>query len=354
MKFTQRTLAISILALFNLTAFGGLFVPNLLYTGSYSPHIVSEWNDFERHYAISSFSVDFSSFSGYNSFEVSIHILKLETPLTVVYYNGSGPTDLTITENRNISIISSYYMTINSASYSKNSEIILTIDGLTNSSKTHLFDSIFLRFGQSDNFYMNFQNPENTNDFGYKYNIYLFLDIREINGTGNIYVGQDNALGDYYIYSVMEINSTGNFSVSLKTNHHTISLGYTENFIDFNTLTSDHYSKMVWDVQGKYKFEIKSYETFDYGAALLVAYFYLFFILGLDVVVFVVKSIEFLIGQSRRNQFFYLRQPSQSDAMMSMNQSPPIGSPDKYCRNCGAPLQSGNLNFCPSCGKNVH
>ena len=206
MKFTQKTLAISILVLFNFSAFGGLFVPNLLYAGSYSPPILSEWNDFEKHYAISTFSFDFSSFSRYNSYEISTHILKLGSPLKMVFYNYTGQEDIAITEDNIISIINCRYITIDSASYSKNSEIILTIDGLANSSKTQLVDSIFLRFGESDNFYMNFQNPKGTDDAGYKYYIDLFLDVREINGTGSMYVGQDNELGDYYIYSVRKIN----------------------------------------------------------------------------------------------------------------------------------------------------
>lgn len=292
MKVSQRSIAVGFIIFLNISSLLVLAGPGILFSGSYSPPLVVGWQNFESHYSISSFSFDSDSFSNFDSFYLSIHLLKNELPLTIDINNGTNQNRFTITDNFTSTLMakSSFYI---DALYAESlvSELELTLIGNTNSIQTELINSSFLRFGRIDDLHLRFQYSGSENDDLY---IDLFMNISEINGSGKMFIGQGNELGDYYIKPKLTIPSPGNYSTSLKISYQSIPFSNTENFVSQDHLNAEEYSSMVWDQQGQYKIIIKSYESNLYIFANILAYFYLFGVLMIDGIVLVFVSVRFL------------------------------------------------------------
>lgn len=69
-----------------------------------------------------------------------------------------------------------------------------------------------------------------------------------------------------------------------------------------------------------------------------------------DVGFFLYSFIRFFDKKVRRNQ----QHSYQPDITDTMNHPTPIIKLIKFCPNCGSQLQSGTINFCPACEKNLH
>ena len=298
MKFTQQMLGISIIIVFNVSTPVAFVGPSLLYTGSYSPPITTDWTNFETHYAISSFLVDFSSFSGISFFSISINVLKLDREVVLNFTNNTDNSQLQITNSSNLTILEGGSLFFTSYGMeAKTSEILLSIEGISASGNVSLLDSAFLRFGQPPDQRLRFSTPiaEEYSDNSLFINVYM--NILSKNGSGNVYIGEPyaNFFGDAFTRPKVEISSPGNYSTTLKTNWMSIPFSNVDTFSSLFSLSYDDYSNTTWDIQGKFKVEITSFETYEYGLASLLSDLYILDIVLLDIVFVTFFSTKFLL-----------------------------------------------------------
>lgn len=295
MKINQRTITISFILILNISSVIVLAGPGLMFAGSYSPPIETQWDTFERHYSITNFVFNTSMYSGYDSFFVSFHVLKNELPLILDVKNGTSHARPNITNDFSMTLQKMSYFYI-SADFleSKISELELTIEGI-NSGRDILINSNFLRFSFLNDFKQKIQYPDSNNESDNSLYIDFYLNIKEMNGTGNIYIGQGNELGDYFIRPKMTISAPGNYSAPLKIQYFNVPISNTKDFILYQSLNLEDYSSMVWDVQGQFKAIIYSYETNYYSLTMIIAYFYLFSIIILDTVFISYFLIKFFV-----------------------------------------------------------
>lgn len=300
MKFTQRNITIGLLILLNLSIPIALAGPRLIYTGTYSPPISTGWQDFELHYAITSFWVDLTSLQNYNHFEINIDMLKLGNLVILDVTNETSRTQLNVTQNMYFVVESGGWFYFDSYSLNDNiTEISLTIVGFNNTNSNTLLDSIFLRFGSTyeNHIVINYPNSDNNSPDSLYVNFYM--NIVEKNGTGSVFIGENyaNFFGDSFTRPKVEMNSPGNYSTSLKIKWLSIPISNDESFSGGSDLTSMDYSQMTWDVRGKYKFEITSYESYSYFMGIFMSYLYVYGILALDIVIFIFLSVKFIINK---------------------------------------------------------